>query len=62
MTDAMRSRSNTSNSSSNHRNLRSIVTQPRVFAGRFRREEFIRKPLEDLEEEDEGMEDGIDES
>jgi hypothetical protein len=62
MADTMRRRSNTRNSSTNYRNFRSIVTQPCVFTGRFGRKELVREPLEDLEEENERVEDGIDET
>lgn len=53
---------NARDSSPNYRNLRSIAPNPRVFTWWLGREEFVREPLEDLEEEEKRMEDGIDQA
>lgn len=53
---------NTRNSRPNDRNLRSITPKPRVFVRWLGREEFVREPLEDLEEEEKRVQEGIDEA
>ena len=62
MSNTMGRTRNARDSRPNYHNLGSIAPDPRVFTWWLGREEFIREPLEDLEEEEKRMEEGIDEA
>lgn len=62
MANTMSRTCNARNSRPNDCNLRSIAPNPRVFTWWLGREEFVREPLEDLEEEEKRVEEGIDEA